>query len=602
MIRSLSGVSLVLSLAAVAFPAQSAPSDPLALDVRDFGAKGDGVTDDTAAIQAALEAAKEHGGHRAQRHVTLPPGIYAISRPLLIPSGTTIHGSGGATVIRATTSFGGKALIEGDACHGDRDYLKDIEISDLSFEAGQSVAAFFPRCGFFTNSRILRIVLYTGYGLLLDTYTQGLVLDGLVAYGKTEQLVHLRGNWNSLSNIDKEGDTGGDGSAYIVVDRHRYGTSHGNQFRNVLIEQFTSPTKSGFVADGATELTIDGFWYEPTETSGYALEVLNGSQVDIRGTLVSVAKTPTRLKSANRSSLSVSRLWIDENNTLEKKLEVDESSLVHVDELFSRSVPESLRLPFDRRLEVERLVSSGEQHGRSVESGETLRLRGAACDNALVNPGFSAGRFGWRLVGDRPDVEEYPLSDVGTARMAHFHWAVPGVRSLLQTLKITHGQVGRPVTVSVLAASADPGLCIDIAVAGAGLDMPKREPCRPIQSGWHSITKTIVPRESGTLDVGVSISGGSGAVDLLLARAWAGLGDPEDVRCVANVASIDLGGRVIAAADASPTDGTWHVGDIVLNNRVQPSGFVGWICVGGGTPGTWAQFGAIGAISGTGRN
>jgi hypothetical protein len=59
-----------------------------------FGAKGDGVTDDTAAIQAALTAAAASGGGT----VFVPAGTYVISN-LLIDSYVTLAGEGGATVL-----------------------------------------------------------------------------------------------------------------------------------------------------------------------------------------------------------------------------------------------------------------------------------------------------------------------------------------------------------------------------------------------------------------------------------------------------------------------------------------------------------------------
>jgi hypothetical protein len=54
-------------------------------DVRQYGAKGDGTTDDTVAIQAALTA----GGN-----ILFPPGTYKVTSSLLVTSNTTVTGSG----------------------------------------------------------------------------------------------------------------------------------------------------------------------------------------------------------------------------------------------------------------------------------------------------------------------------------------------------------------------------------------------------------------------------------------------------------------------------------------------------------------------------
>jgi hypothetical protein len=50
-------------------------------DAREFGAKGDGKTDDTAALQAALDHCFAAGG---QAFLTIPPGTYRVSRTLRV--------------------------------------------------------------------------------------------------------------------------------------------------------------------------------------------------------------------------------------------------------------------------------------------------------------------------------------------------------------------------------------------------------------------------------------------------------------------------------------------------------------------------------------
>ena len=57
-------------------------------NVRDFGAKGDGQTDDTAAFQRALDAAGKAGGGT----VKVPRGIYFFAGHLKVPSAVTLAG------------------------------------------------------------------------------------------------------------------------------------------------------------------------------------------------------------------------------------------------------------------------------------------------------------------------------------------------------------------------------------------------------------------------------------------------------------------------------------------------------------------------------
>ena len=64
-------------------------------NVRTYGAAGDGVTDDTQAIQDALDMCEENGGS-----VLFPHGTYLITSPLIVHSDTNIRLDGGATVMR----------------------------------------------------------------------------------------------------------------------------------------------------------------------------------------------------------------------------------------------------------------------------------------------------------------------------------------------------------------------------------------------------------------------------------------------------------------------------------------------------------------------
>ena len=75
-------IALLLCIALAAATADGA------VNVKDYGAKADGVTDDSAAIQRALDyAGANHGGV-----VQLAAGKYRIDKPLNVPEGVTLAG------------------------------------------------------------------------------------------------------------------------------------------------------------------------------------------------------------------------------------------------------------------------------------------------------------------------------------------------------------------------------------------------------------------------------------------------------------------------------------------------------------------------------
>ena len=69
--------------------------ETICLNVRDFGAVGDGVTDDTAAIQNAINACQPGG------RVTVPGGTHAV-RPLVLKSNMTLELKEGAVLLADT--------------------------------------------------------------------------------------------------------------------------------------------------------------------------------------------------------------------------------------------------------------------------------------------------------------------------------------------------------------------------------------------------------------------------------------------------------------------------------------------------------------------
>jgi polygalacturonase len=88
----------VVALLAITRSPHAAAAEPKVFNVRQYGARGDGRTPDTAAIHRAVEACAAAGGGR----VLLPPGRY-LSGTVQLPGNLELHLEAGATLLGSPT-------------------------------------------------------------------------------------------------------------------------------------------------------------------------------------------------------------------------------------------------------------------------------------------------------------------------------------------------------------------------------------------------------------------------------------------------------------------------------------------------------------------
>lgn len=108
------------------------------VSVKDFGAKGDGTTDDTAGVQAAINYAKALGGGR----VVLPRGVYIVSS-VTVYSNIWLVGEG-----RSISTIKMKAGVNADVIYGDNAYalfgtnsgggIQNVGLFDLTVDGNRS--------------------------------------------------------------------------------------------------------------------------------------------------------------------------------------------------------------------------------------------------------------------------------------------------------------------------------------------------------------------------------------------------------------------------------------------------------------------------------
>ncbi len=93
-------------------------------DVRSFGAAGDGVADDTAALRAAMRAAATAGSG-----VYVPAGAYKVST-ISIPSGIVLQGAGRSV-----------SWIKGGVLFGSRDLVRGLKLGDVGQRTHNAASA-----------------------------------------------------------------------------------------------------------------------------------------------------------------------------------------------------------------------------------------------------------------------------------------------------------------------------------------------------------------------------------------------------------------------------------------------------------------------------
>jgi len=95
-------------------------SSNIAINVKAYGALGNGFTDDTTAVQTALTAA-------AGKALYFPPGLYILSAQLTLVGGVTIYGAGqGVSELRWTAGAASRGIALSSSAAGAMHVVRDI--------------------------------------------------------------------------------------------------------------------------------------------------------------------------------------------------------------------------------------------------------------------------------------------------------------------------------------------------------------------------------------------------------------------------------------------------------------------------------------------
>jgi parallel beta-helix repeat protein len=452
----------------------------------DYGAVGDGTTNDTVAIQAAVNSGKP---------VYFPSGTYLIAAPILLPDNAILQSDNG--VIKASASFSGtgytyKAMIT-TAQSSTNDGLT---IQGLTID-GNSVASLIGVCAFACDN------------VLIQQNTVKNCPTGIFAFGDGASLLNQKIVGNTIyGGANGIAVSATDGRNIVVSKNYVYNhTSSGMAFQSsneILIEENTcynngTVNGNGIFIKGCQAVRVIGNWLT---NNSYIAEAGSGIGINMTGAFT------------NRDiSIVGNVIAYSGDDGIDAYCESSASNIditIQGNVIFGNKTS-GINVSTDGGASVQRgyvitgnIIHTNGLHGVFLQDANYCTVTGNSIyDNSTFNPGNYVGIYGVDLLNS----------------------TVTG-NTIYQSAGVQNGIIfdGTPVNNRVTD---------------------------------NTVTSTSIAYS---------------------------LNNPANNNYI-----IDYKGS------AAPVAGTFQAGDIVYNSAPTAGGFIGFVCVTAGTPGTWKTFGAISA-------
>lgn len=531
------------------------------VSVKDFGAEGDGVADDTAAIQDALNS--------GATKVELSAGTYNTTAPIVIPSGISFVGEGQRlSKIKKNHAGDGVILTNALAYNG-------LEIG------GFSVYAVAPHKQTGTGIKLTQVVRTTFKDINVSDCAYGLSMLTCYANSSNNLTIDRCGvglsiqtsNHNKFNVTTIISDTG-----FIGVEM--IGTSYSNNFDTLDVEYALYPL---WLKSGTTSVTFTNYYAE-FNTKGARLDA--GVRAILFNTVFNSSVEMFDTATFAATDVKVNNL-LDNFPTGVGGVSIGGSigspgiSTTQNDVLFQHG---ALSAAYD--------FSDFSKFG--LNAGSHFEWTGEPRKNYINAQDLSSGAQ-WVGTGTVTAVGSPTIGGVTAYR-----FEAGAVRTHIVTTDTA--MAGRTFTVCVLVSG----------VAGGKFDL------RQTDNVTETQTRTYVIGASGKRYVFLTTSWGAGStgpnigftiantgsttLDFALPCIWEAPGPMPLTTRTRNhdgytnypiVTFQNFGETVKVFGSVAPTTGSWKVGDVALNTAPAASGNIGWVCTTAGSPGTWKTFGAI---------
>jgi len=561
------------------------------VNVKWFNAKGDGVTDDTTGIQAAIDTGYS---------VFFPAssGYYLLTSAIAPVSNQRLYGVGAASIVRQTTANASVITISGKT-NVTVEHLTVYAVGSVSTELngmGVNIEAASSKCAV----RFCYVKNHRGSGVGVTDSNECIVESNVFtdspvqnSDNHTQASADVTFQYASSRNIARNNicisgqgvgieiqtvDSGDVADNNIIIgnvvrNAKQYGImayrlNNGDSVQNCLIESNTVENISGAIAH-----SVSGYIYG----TGIYIQGAEGAIVtgnSVKNTHTAAVVFVTLLAPAGITTTNVTRvtltsnrvdtdslngIWLDDTNALGASTGY---AIVANNDVRNIAGP-GVRVTYRTNVKLDGntidtcagrgihvLNQTSQKAGITVTGNEVANITGAS--------GYGVDAeycYGIQISGNR-------IRNVSQSGIALTTCDYSGVSSNLITVTGLHG-----ITLSA---------CDDSAVTGNNIYDHTTRGIQVVSTSDRALVSANNVRGDGSSSEGIRLDAKTRG------------GNNQSTNSVANWI-----GDYAQYQSAAPASGTWEVGDTVLNDFLSTNTYIGWVNVSAGSPGTFRQYGAV---------
>lgn len=551
-------------------------------NVKDFGATGDGSTDDTTSIQNAIDAA-------TNGVIVFPYGTYLVST-LNIPNYITIEGNG--SILKQSDSYTGTLLnISGS---GNVQTSKNCTINNLQLY----------RTSIVTNTYG---IVYPGPSIILNNVrTEGFDVGVYINQGQFGSAYSLKTYRCNVGLYLKPTLTGGGSNSWSFYDHQGISCV----IAAVLINnQSTYPEAAIYFRNPS--------WLS---NGGVALAVFNAQVFVDGGSPEGNANSMSSTETYDSLTIKKSSIYTNNTNltlinlncaeaTVTPFLYLENNSTTHHDNSFGYGLSTSgqyCETDSTSFITVSGDVSVITSLGNTVLNGTISSIGNfgtvyVAQDNTYNTSSFTNEATSpltsslSNINGTTTSTTGYD-SNQGSVGIVTFNDAGNQDTNRVRFAQITNGNY----CIIGISLKSDVNTIIKFGVYGSTVQGSQKS-IQLYANQWVRVYHVIGNSNISAGSYYVMYSSDGVVANISLTKLMIKSSTTSNAKLFQDFNAVlsgaynpNIGAVNYSRANTSyPSSGTWNVGDVVYNTSPASGGYIGWVCTTAGTPGTWKTFGLI---------